>query len=37
VEAGRTILLDRELMLKKAEAARIAVVGVIKPDQSRGA
>jgi DUF1009 family protein len=37
VEAGRTILLDRELMLKKAQAARIAVVGLIKPDQSGGA
>ncbi len=36
VEAGRTILLDRDLMLEKAKAARIAVVGLIKPDQSGG-
>jgi DUF1009 family protein len=28
VEAGRTILLDREIMLKKARAARIAIVGI---------
>lgn len=32
VEAGRTILLDRDLMLEKAKAARIAVVGLVKPD-----
>jgi UDP-2,3-diacylglucosamine hydrolase len=31
VEAGRTILLDRDLMLEKAKAARIAVVGLVKP------
>jgi DUF1009 family protein len=36
VEAGRTILLDRDLMLEKAKAARIAVVGLVKPDQSGG-
>jgi DUF1009 family protein len=28
VEAGRTVLLDREDMLKRAEHARIAIVGV---------
>ena len=28
VEAGRTILLDREIMLEKARAARIAIVGI---------
>jgi len=32
VEAGRTILLDRDLMLEKAQAARIAVVGLVKPN-----
>lgn len=32
VEAGRTIFLDRDLMLEKAKAARIAVVGLVKPD-----
>lgn len=32
VEAGRTILLDRDLMLEKAQAARIAVVGLVKLD-----
>ena len=36
VEAGRTILLDGDLMLEKARAARIAVVGLVKPDQSEG-
>jgi DUF1009 family protein len=36
VEAGRTILLDRELMLKRAQASRIAVVGLVKPDPSGG-
>jgi DUF1009 family protein len=36
VEAGRTIILDRDLMLEKAKAARIAVVGLVKPDQSGG-
>ncbi len=28
VEAGRTILLDREIMLDKAQSARIAIVGI---------
>ena len=28
VEAGRTILLDREILLDKARAARIAIVGI---------
>ena len=28
IEAGRTILLDREIMLEKARAARIAIVGI---------
>lgn len=28
IEAGRTILLDRELMLEKAKSARIAIVGI---------
>jgi DUF1009 family protein len=28
VEAGHTVMLDRELLLEKAEAARIAVVGI---------
>ncbi len=32
VEAGRTILLDRDLMLEKAKSARIAVVGLVKPN-----
>lgn len=32
LEAGRTILLDRDLMLEKAKAARIAVVGLVKPN-----
>lgn len=36
VEAGRTILLDRDLMLEKAQSARIAVVGLVKPNQSGG-
>ncbi len=36
VEAGRTILLDRELTLEKAQAARIAVVGLVKPIQGGG-
>jgi len=30
VEAGRTILLDREIMLDKARSARIAIVGIAK-------
>jgi len=28
IEAGRTILLDREIMLEKANSARIAIVGI---------
>ena len=28
VEAGRTVMLDRELVIQKAEACRIAVVGI---------
>ncbi len=28
VEAGRTVLLDREIMLEKARSARIAIVGI---------
>ena len=36
VEAGRTILLDRDLLLEKAQAARIAVVGLVRPNQSGG-
>jgi DUF1009 family protein len=28
IEAGRTILLDREIMLDKARSARIAIVGI---------
>lgn len=33
IEAGRTILLDREIMLEKARSARIAIVGIasLKP------
>lgn len=30
IEAGRTILLDREIMLDKANSARIAIVGITK-------
>ena len=32
VEAGRTILLDREIMLDKARSSRIAIVGIAKLD-----
>ncbi len=35
IEAGRTILLDREIMLEKAKSARIAIVGITKLDPSR--
>jgi len=31
IEAGRTIILDRDLTLTKAQSASIAVVGVVKP------
>jgi len=34
VEAGRTILLDREIMLDKARSARIAIVGIAKLEAS---
>ena len=37
VEAGRTIVLDRELTLKTAASARIAVVGLVKVEPSGGA
>jgi hypothetical protein len=36
VEAGRTILLDREVTLQKAQSSRIAVVGLVNTDQSGG-
>jgi DUF1009 family protein len=37
VEAGRTIILDRDLTLRQAKSARIAVVGIVKlPPQSGG-
>lgn len=36
VEAGRTILLDREIMLDKARSARIAIVGIAKVEPSGG-
>ena len=36
VEAGRTVLLDRDVTLEKARAARIAVVGLVKPGVSEG-
>ena len=35
IEAGRTVLLDREIMLEKAKSARIAIVGIVKLDPSR--
>jgi UDP-2,3-diacylglucosamine hydrolase len=35
VEAGRTIILDRELTLQNAQSARIAVVGIVKPPPER--
>ena len=34
VEAGRTILLDREIMLDKARSNRIAIVGIAKLEPS---
>jgi DUF1009 family protein len=34
IEAGRTILLDREIMLEKARSARIAIVGIAKLEPS---
>jgi DUF1009 family protein len=36
IEAGRTIILDRDLTLKKAKSARIAVVGIVKPPPHSG-
>jgi DUF1009 family protein len=36
VEAGRTVLLDREIMLEQARSAKIAIVGIANLD-SRGA
>ena len=36
IEAGRTVILDRDLTLKKAKSARIAVVGIVKPPPHRG-
>ncbi len=35
IEAGRTILLDREIMLEKAKSARIAIVGIAKLEPSK--
>lgn len=35
IEAGRTILLDREIVLEKAKSARIAIVGIVKLEPSR--
>ncbi len=34
IEAGRTILLDREIVLDKARSARIAIVGITKLEPS---
>jgi DUF1009 family protein len=36
VEAGRTVLLDREIMLAKARSSKIAIVGITKLDLSTG-
>lgn len=36
VEAGRTIILDRDLTLKTAQSARIAVVGIVNPPLQNG-
>ena len=36
VEAGRTIILDRDLTLKKAQSAGIAVVAILKPPPLSG-
>jgi len=35
IEAGRTILLDREIVLEKAKASRIAIVGIAKLEPGR--
>lgn len=34
IEAGRTVLLDREIMLEKARSARIAIVGITSLEPS---
>jgi hypothetical protein len=34
VEAGRSVILDRELLISKAEKAGIAVVGVAREEES---
>jgi DUF1009 family protein len=36
IEAGRTIILDRDMALKKAKSAGIAVVGIVKPPPQSG-
>ena len=36
VEAGRTVLLDREIMLEQARSAKIAIVGIVNLDSSGG-
>jgi DUF1009 family protein len=36
IEAGRTIILDRDLTLKNAQSARIAVVGIVKTAPQSG-
>ncbi|NOT22589.1 MAG: UDP-2,3-diacylglucosamine diphosphatase LpxI [Nitrospiraceae bacterium] len=36
VEAGRTVLLDREIMLAKARSSKISIVGIAKLDLSTG-
>jgi UDP-2,3-diacylglucosamine hydrolase len=36
VEAGRTVLLDREIMLEQARSSRIAIVGIANLDPSGG-
>ena len=36
VEAGRTIILDRDLTLKMAQSARIAMVGIVDPPPQNG-
>ncbi|MEK6639790.1 MAG: UDP-2,3-diacylglucosamine diphosphatase LpxI [Nitrospirota bacterium] len=35
IEAGRTVLLDREVVLAKARSARIAIVGITKLEPGR--
>ena len=36
VEAGRTVILDRDVTLRKAQSAGIAVVGILKPPPLSG-